>query len=74
MMADGWVADEMRVRYGPHKHFYIAKKDLFLETDPQQGGSAPSANTAIRTVNLTGNEYGETLTVPLDQRLPFQIE
>jgi N-acetylmuramoyl-L-alanine amidase len=76
---DGWVGNQMRCRYGESLHVWIDKKDLAFETEltgrstkPLESAAAPRA--VARTINTKSDEYGQSIQIPLNQRLPYQVE
>ncbi len=69
---DGWQGDQIRCSFAPGHHFWIKKDDLIFEPDSSNSGQAPSS--VARTINVGSDEYGATVTIPLSQRLPYQIE
>ncbi len=69
---DGWQGDQIRCSFAPSHHFWIKKDDLNFEPGSNESGSAP--NSVARTINVGSDEYGSTVTIPLSQRLPYQIE
>jgi len=74
---DGWVGNQMRCLYTPIKHVWVDKKDLDFETPLQSGrniDSTASPYAVARTINVIDDGYGQTIKIPLTQRLPYQIE
>jgi N-acetylmuramoyl-L-alanine amidase len=69
---DGWQGDQIRCNFAPSHHFWIKKDDLIFEPTSNDSGAAP--NSVARTINIGVNDYGATVTIPLSQRLPYQIE
>ncbi len=69
---DGWQGDQIRCTFAPSHHFWIKKDDLIFEPNSPDSGAAP--NSVARTINVGIDDYGSTVTVPLSQRLPYQIE
>ncbi len=77
LFVDGWVGDQMRCRYADDKHVFIDRKDLLFENGiPGQRNStttlAPQA--VAQTINVRNDSYGQLVSIPLSQRLPYQIE
>jgi N-acetylmuramoyl-L-alanine amidase len=68
LLVDGYQGENIRCLYSPRKHVWIKREDLQFE----QGGATPTATA--RTIMVQKDEYGETLVVPLSQRLPFSID
>ncbi len=74
---DGWVGDQVRCLYIPGHHVFIERKDLVFETDtkPEHSSvSSPAPHAVARTINIQPNQYGDSVRIPLDQRLPYQVE
>jgi N-acetylmuramoyl-L-alanine amidase len=76
---DGWVGTQMRCRYGGTLHVWIDKSDLAFETDlPNESArssqSAPPPQAVVRTINIRNDDYGQSVQIPLSQRLPYQVE
>jgi N-acetylmuramoyl-L-alanine amidase len=76
---DGWVGTQMRCRYGDTFHVFVDRADLVFETDlPNQrvkfSTSAPPPQAIARTINIRNDEYGQSVQLPLNQRLPYQVE
>lgn len=74
---DGWVGDQIRCLYLPGHHVYIDRKDLAFETDTKlerNSVSSPAPHAVARTINILTNQYGDSVRIPLDQRLPYQVE
>ncbi|HEY9732157.1 MAG TPA: N-acetylmuramoyl-L-alanine amidase [Drouetiella sp.] len=69
---DGWQGDQIRCNFAPNHHFWIKRDDLIFE--PSSNDSGPAPNSVARTINIGADDYGATVTVPLSQRLPYQIE
>lgn len=69
---DGWQGDQIRCSFAPGHHFWIKKDDLIFEPNAGSYGQAP--NSVARTINIGSDDYGATITIPLSQRLPYQIE
>lgn len=80
LLVDGWHGNHIRCQYGRNKHVWILNEELRFETaEPLQdtGLDYPAVSlpsSAIRTINLQSDGYGDTIILPLNQRLPFQIE
>jgi N-acetylmuramoyl-L-alanine amidase len=76
---DGWVGSQIRCRYGESMHVWIDRKDLAFETELTSSPSrplesAPPPRAVARTVNIRIDDYGQSVQVPLSQRLPYQVE
>jgi N-acetylmuramoyl-L-alanine amidase len=74
---DGWLGTQMRCQYTPQLHVWIERKDLVFEGSTPEGkkgesGFAPQA--VARTINIRNCEYGQSIRIPLEQRLPYQVE
>ncbi len=72
VLVDGWYGKHMRCLYCPGHHVWIERQELAFETEANV--STPPPNTVARTINIESDNYGETVVVPLNQRLPYQIE
>jgi N-acetylmuramoyl-L-alanine amidase len=81
LLVDGWQGDQVRCVYAPNKHFWIARQDLTWEngqaaatSDKRQSGSpGPAPIADARAINITDDEFGSYISIPLTQRLPYQI-
>ncbi len=70
LLCDGFRGDFCCLEAAPGRHFWIEKKDLSGDDGP---GLLPS--DCVRTVNLeTEGARGARVVIPLNQRLPYQIE
>ena len=69
LLVDGYQGENIRCRYTPSKHIWIKREDLDFE---ESGSPAPEA--VARTIMVKQDAYGESLVIPLSQRLPFLIE
>ncbi len=69
LLVDGYQGENIRCRYTPSKHIWIKREDLDFE---ETGSPAPEA--VARTIIVKQDNYGESLVIPLSQRLPFIIE
>jgi N-acetylmuramoyl-L-alanine amidase len=74
---DGWVGTQMRCQYTPQLHVWIDRQDLVFESGAPtekraESGVAPQA--VVRTINIRANDYGQSIRIPLEQRLPYQAE
>jgi N-acetylmuramoyl-L-alanine amidase len=78
LLVDGWIGDQVSCLYAPNKHVWIDRKDLNFETDGQspkdQAGSGPPPFAQARTINIKSEANGEYISVPLNQRLAYQVE
>lgn len=84
LLVDGWQGDQMRCIYAPHKHVWIDRSELIFENQPADtrsaagangsGAAVPAPHAVARTINIAGDEYGQSVIIPLNQRLPYQIE
>ncbi|CAN5519068.1 N-acetylmuramoyl-L-alanine amidase [soil metagenome] len=69
LIVDGYQGENIRCRYAANKHVWIKKEDLSL------GDSVgPAPDSVARTIQIKEDRYGETVVIPLNQRLPFLIE
>lgn len=71
LLIDGWKGDQFRCQYSSNYHVWIKRDDLVMES---QGDSGPAPHSVIRTINVGTDPYGAVISIPLNQRLPFQIE
>jgi N-acetylmuramoyl-L-alanine amidase len=69
LMVDGWDGENIRCLYRAGKHGWIKKDALQME---ESGAPAPSA--VARTIIVKKDNYGESVVIPLSQRLPYTIE
>lgn len=78
LLVDGWIGDQISCLYANNKHVWIDRKDLNFETDAQsqkaQAGSGPPPFAQARTINIKSEGNGEYISVPLNQRLAYQVE
>lgn len=72
VLVDGWYGKHMRCLYCPGRHVWIERQELAFENEANF--STPPPNTVARTINIESDAYGESVVVPLNQRLPYQIE
>ncbi|MBZ0187368.1 MAG: N-acetylmuramoyl-L-alanine amidase, partial [Candidatus Obscuribacterales bacterium] len=73
LLIDGWSGNEFRCLYGQNKHVYIDTKDLIFEKG-HLIASGPPPQSRVQTINIARDSYGDAVLVPLNQRLPFDIE
>lgn len=69
LMADGFIGNSWRLALAPTKHVWIEKVDMVADED-----SNTPPLSKVSTVNLESDDYGARIVVPLNQRLPFQVE
>lgn len=69
MLVDGYFGTQTRCELAPGKHVWIARDDLKEDSDP---GHPPMST--VRTMNLGSDNLSARVVIPLDQRLPFQLE
>lgn len=69
MVADGFKGDWWRFELSSGKHCWINKEDVVADDD-----STAFPQSRVSTINMGTDDYGATISVPLTQRLPFQIE
>ena len=69
LFVDGWQGDSIRCLLTPTKHVWILKEDLSIEEHPSFPPVSP-----VRTINIQPENKGARLVIPLNQRLPYQIE
>jgi N-acetylmuramoyl-L-alanine amidase len=58
----------MRLAVSDSRHFWILKEDLAMES------VQPAPTSAVRTVNLKSEPTGMRIAIPLNQRLPYEVE
>ena len=68
MMADGFKGDCWRLELCPGKHVWINKEDMVADE------SAALIQSRVSTINLSSDDYGACITIPLAQRLPYQLD
>lgn len=68
-VSDGYNGDWRRLEMTAGKHLWVLGEDL----DPEPPGSPPP-ESRVTTVNLQSDEYGASVVLPLNQRLPYQVE
>jgi N-acetylmuramoyl-L-alanine amidase len=82
LMVDGWQGDQVRCLYAANKHFWIAKNELEWENNDDgsiigdkklSGVEGPAPGAMARTINIADDEFGSYISVPLTQRLPYQV-
>lgn len=71
-LIDGWQGEQMRCVLSAGHHVWIDKADLSFENDGSESGPPP--RSVARTINLSADNYGSVVTIPLSQRLPYRIE
>ncbi|MFA7335548.1 MAG: N-acetylmuramoyl-L-alanine amidase [Candidatus Obscuribacterales bacterium] len=69
LIVDGYQGENIRCRYAPNKHVWIKKEDLSLGDS-----TGPAPDSVARTIQVKEDRYGETVVIPLNQRLPFLVE
>ena len=69
LLVDGYDGGNIRCLYRPGKHAWIKKNELQMEE-----AGAPAPNAVARTIIVKKDNFGESIVVPLSQRLPFTIE
>lgn len=69
LIVDGYQGENIRCRYAPNKHVWIKKEDLSLGDS-----TGPAPDSVARTIQVKDDSYGETVVIPLSQRLPFLVE
>lgn len=69
VLTDGYQKDSIRVLYKTGKHVWIKKEDLAFEN-----ASAPAPRATPTTIQVKKDDYGEIVSIPLQERLPFVIE
>ena len=76
LFVDAWLGDQMSCVYANGKHVWIDKKDLNFEDESPSvsAGSGPPPFAQARTINIKSEDSGEYIAIPLNQRLPYQVE
>jgi N-acetylmuramoyl-L-alanine amidase len=69
MLADGFKGEWWRLELCPGRHVWINKEDMLPAEE-----STALPESKVSTVNLGSDSYGASLSIPLNQRLPYQIE
>jgi len=69
LLVDGFDGENIRCFYRSGKHVWIKKAALQME---ETGAPAPSS--VARTIIVKKDSFGESVVIPLSQRLPFTIE
>lgn len=82
LVVDGFQGNQVRCLYAAGKHVWIAKEDLALESgssqwpgparQPAVSGFYPASS--VRTINTGTDGYGDVVSIPLTQRLPYLVE
>jgi N-acetylmuramoyl-L-alanine amidase len=82
LMVDGWQGDQVRCLYAANKHFWIAKNELEWENNDDgsvnndkklSGVAGPAPGAMARTINIADDDFGSYISIPLTQRLPYQV-
>ncbi len=66
---DGWQGNWVRCRLVANRHIWIERKDLIFKNEPT---ILPQA--LVKAASLTSTPQELVLSVPLNQRLPYEIE
>ncbi|MBS2010464.1 MAG: N-acetylmuramoyl-L-alanine amidase [Cyanobacteria bacterium SZAS TMP-1] len=69
LLVDGFDGENIRCLYRAGKHVWIKKSALQMEES-----GAPAPNSVARTIIVKKDNFGESVVIPLSQRLPFTIE
>lgn len=69
VLSDGYRGPWRRLEVAPGKHLWVSGEDL----DPEPPGS-PLPESRVTTVNLLSDDYGARVAIPLNQRLPYQVD
>ncbi len=69
VLTDGYQKDNIRCLYRPGKHVWIKREDLQFEPL-----GAPIPRAVCRTLQVGKDAYGEVVSIPMSQRLPFIVE
>lgn len=67
--SDGYKGAWRRLEVAPGKHLWALSEDLEFEPP-----GSPPAESKVSTVNVSSDVYGARVAIPLDQRLPYQVE
>ena len=82
LLVDGWQGDQVRCLYAANKHFWIARNELEWENNDENsvsndkkssGVAGPAPGAMARTINIAEDDFGNYISVPLTQRLPYQV-
>jgi N-acetylmuramoyl-L-alanine amidase len=77
VQVDGWVGTQSRCQYAFDRHVWIDKADLSMETEKsglRNPVYAATPQEVARTINVKDCDYGQSVRIPLNQRVPYQIE
>jgi len=69
LLVDGFDGENIRCLYRTGKHVWIKKAALQMEE-----AGAPAPSSVARTIIVKKDNFGESVVIPLSQRLPFTIE
>ncbi len=69
LITDGYQKDNIRCLYKTGKHVWIKREDLQFEPP-----GAPAPRAVCRSVQVEKDDWGEIVSIPMSQRLPFLIE
>lgn len=69
LTTDGYQKDNIRCLYKTGKHVWIKREDLQFEPS-----GAPAPRAVCRSVQVDKDDWGEIVSIPMSQRLPFLIE
>lgn len=73
LVVDGYRGKDIRLKWAENKHVFIEAKDLRFSLEPHAvSGQYP--NSAVKSVNIEQDSYGDKVILPLTERLPFEIE
>ncbi|MGD9680779.1 MAG: N-acetylmuramoyl-L-alanine amidase [Candidatus Obscuribacterales bacterium] len=73
LFIDGWQGTDFRCLYGQNKHVFVDTKDLIFERG-NMVASGPPPRSPVQTINISRDLYGDAVVVPLNQRLPLEVE
>jgi N-acetylmuramoyl-L-alanine amidase len=77
VQVDGWIGKQMRCQYAPDRHVWIDRNDLTFEGNFPEGKTnaiASAPRTIAHTINIINSSYGQSVRIPLEERVPYQVE
>lgn len=73
LIVDGWHGTALRCAYLPNKHVWVEGPDVAYERgSPRVSG--PPVKSYVQAINSGRDRYGDSVSIPLSQRLPYEIE
>ena len=73
LTVDGWQGKDLRCQYTGAKHVWVTTDDIAYERGTPYATSPPP-RSYVKALNIARDRYGDALVIPLNQRLPFEIE